>query len=392
MEITQEKWTEITVTVDTKDIETAGNIANMVVPYGIYIEDYSALEEETMEIAHIDLIEASLLQKDRTKGIIHIYISPEENPAEAVSFLEERLQSAGIAYTLGTDLCAMEDWVNNWKKYFHPMPVGDKLLIRPTWEDADPTDGRKVLHIEPGLAFGTGSHPTTRLCLETLEKVVTPGATVLDIGCGSGILSIAALLLGAQTAFGVDIDKLAVKTANANALENGFGADRFVAVEGNLSDKVSGQYDIIVANIVADIIMQFNPQVAQFLKPGGTYITGGIIDVREDEVLASFAANGFTVQQRFEDKGRPPLTEKISHRQLQTLPTLCAFLLHHTQKRPVQAVQGVCVAVFYFALVAISSVIRAIKSSRLEAPSSPSFLERTDTVPASISLSPATSI
>lgn len=273
MEVTQEKWTEITVTVDTKDIETAGNIANMVVPYGIYIEDYSALEEETMEIAHIDLIEASLLQ------------------------------SAGIAYTLGTDLCAMEDWVNNWKKYFHPMPVGDKLLIRPTWEDADPTDGRKVLHIEPGLAFGTGSHPTTRLCLETLEKVVTPGATVLDIGCGSGILSIAALLLGAQTAFGVDIDKLAVKTANANALENGFGADRFVAVEGNLSDKVNGQYDIIVANIVADIIMQFNPQVAQFLKPGGTYITGGIIDVREDEVLASFAANGFTVQQRFEDKG-----------------------------------------------------------------------------------------
>ena len=124
MEVTQEKWTEITVTVDTKDIETAGNIANMVVPYGIYIEDYSALEEETMEIAHIDLIEASLLQKDRTKGIIHIYISPEENPAEAVSFLEERLQSAGIAYTLGTDLCAMEDWVNNWKKYFHPMPVG----------------------------------------------------------------------------------------------------------------------------------------------------------------------------------------------------------------------------------------------------------------------------
>ena len=196
MEVTQEKWTEITVTVDTKDIETAGNIANMVVPYGIYIEDYSALEEETMEIAHIDLIEVSLLQKDRTKGIIHIYISPEENPAEAVSFLEERLQSAGIAYTLGTDLCAMEDWVNNWKKYFHPMPVGDKLLIRPTWEDADPTDGRKVLHIEPGLAFGTGSHPTTRLCLETLEKVVTPGATVLDIGCGSGILSIAALVSG----------------------------------------------------------------------------------------------------------------------------------------------------------------------------------------------------
>ena len=139
--------------------------------------------------------------------------------------------------------------------------------------------------------------------MTSLRSYIHKDTRIMDAGCGSGILSIAALLLGAHTAFGVDIDKLAVKTANANALENGFGPDRFTAVEGNLSDKVNGQYDIIVANIVADIIMQFNPQVAQFLKPGGTYITGGIIDVREDEVLASFAANGFTVQQRFEDKG-----------------------------------------------------------------------------------------
>ena len=191
MEVTQEKWTEITVTVDTKDIETAGNIANMVVPYGIYIEDYSALEEETMEIAHIDLIEASLLQKDRTKGIIHIYISPEENPAEAVSFLEERLQSAGIAYTLGTDLCAMEDWVNNWKKYFHSTEIGKRLTIVPSWEKYDNRENRVLLHIDPGAAFGTGTHATTSLCLELLQDYIKDGSKMLDIGCGSGILAIA---------------------------------------------------------------------------------------------------------------------------------------------------------------------------------------------------------
>lgn len=303
MENTNETWTEIAVTVATKDIDIAGSIANMVVPYGIYIEDYSALEEETMEIAHIDLIEETLLQKDRTKGIIHVYINPHENPAEAVSFLEERLHSENIAYSITIGGCEMQDWVNNWKQYFHPMPIGEKLLIRPTWEDAYDANGRTVLHIEPGLAFGTGSHPTTKLCLETLEKAVKPGDSVLDIGCGSGILSIAALLLGAETALGVDIDKLAVKTAQDNARENGLDESRFQAVEGNLTDKVTGQYDIVVANIVADVIMQFNQDVANYLKEGGTYITGGIIDTREDEVLYSFAQNGFTVKERYENKG-----------------------------------------------------------------------------------------
>ena len=302
MEVTQEKWTEITVTVDTKDIETAGNIANMVVPYGIYIEDYSALEEETMEIAHIDLIEASLLQKDRTKGIIHIYISPEENPAEAVSFLEKRLQSAGIAYTLGTDLCAMEDWVNNWKKYFHPMPVGDKLLIRPTWEDADPTDGRKVLHIEPGLAFGTGSHPTTRLCLETLDSMVKGGERVLDIGTGSGILAIAALKLGAASAEGVDIDPVAVRTAGENAALNGV-QDKLTVLVGDLSDKASGTYDIITANIVANAILSLAPAVPGLMAEGATFIASGIIDSRKDEVITGLEKAGLSVVEVKEKRG-----------------------------------------------------------------------------------------
>lgn len=303
MAIENEVWSEIKITVGTKDIEVAGNIANMVVPYGIYIEDYSDLENEVMEIAHIDLIEKSLLEADRSKGIIHVYVNPHENPIEAVSFIEERLKEQGIEYSIQIDDCATEDWVNNWKQYFHPMPIGEKLLIRPTWEDEYDAGGRKVLHIEPGLAFGTGSHPTTKLCLETLEKYIDENSTVLDIGCGSGILSIASLLLGAKSAFGVDIDSLAVKTAQANALENGFDESKFKAVQGNLSDKVSGKYSVVVANIVADIIMEFNKEVGKYLENDGVYITGGIIESREDEVLLSFAQNGFEVKERFEEKG-----------------------------------------------------------------------------------------
>lgn len=303
MAIENEVWSEIKITVGTKDIEVAGNIANMVVPYGIYIEDYSDLENEVMEIAHIDLIEESLLEADRSKGIIHVYVNPHENPIEAVSFIEERLKELNIEYSIQIDDCATEDWVNNWKQYFHPMPIGEKLLIRPTWEDEYDAGGRKVLHIEPGLAFGTGSHPTTKLCLETLEKYIDENSTVLDIGCGSGILSIASLLLGAKSAFGVDIDSLAVKTAQANALENGFDESKFKAVQGNLSDKVSGKYSVVVANIVADIIMEFNKEVGKYLDNDGVYITGGIIESREDEVLLSFAQNGFEVKERFEEKG-----------------------------------------------------------------------------------------
>ena len=299
----EQSWTEIAITVSSRDLDNACAIANMVVPYGIYIEDYSALEEETLEIAHIDLIEESLLKKDRETGIIHIYINPHENPLEAVSFLKERFEAQNIEYELGTEDCKAQDWVNNWKHYFHAMPVGKRLLIQPDWEKDCNANGRTVLRIEPGLAFGTGSHPTTKLCLETLEDYVNDYSTVLDIGCGSGILSIASLLLGAKSAVGVDIDKLAVKTAIENAEKNGFSSPAFTAVNGNLSDKISGKYSIIVANIVADVIMEFNKEVGNFLKDGGFYITGGIIDSRKDEVIASFEENSFEIIEHHGEKG-----------------------------------------------------------------------------------------
>jgi ribosomal protein L11 methyltransferase len=302
-EVEQSSWTEISITVSTNDIDTAGSIANMVVPYGIYIEDYSSLEEEALEISNVDRIDEELLKKDRTKGIIHIYVNPDENPMESVAFIKDRLNSEGIAHEIEISNCKVEDWQNNWKQYFRPMPIGEKLLIRPIWVDDFDVDGRKVLNIDPGLAFGTGSHPTTKLCLETLEKYVNKDSTVLDIGCGSGILSIACLLLGANSAFGVDIDSLAVKTAISNAKENNFEPPKFNAVQGNLSDKVSGKFNLIVANIVADIIIKFNTQVGEFLTDDGVYITGGIIETREDEVIASFYENNFEIIERYENNG-----------------------------------------------------------------------------------------
>ena len=234
-------WTEVKINVSAKDVDKAGDIAQMVVPYGIYIEDYSDLEEAAWEIAHIDLIDEDLLKKDRDKAVVHIYISPEENPAEAVAFLSERYNAEKIEHEIDLSVCRNQDWENNWKEYFKPMPVGEKLLIRPVWEDEYDADGRTVLSIEPGLAFGSGGHDTTRLCLETLEKHITPDIELLDIGCGSGILGIAGLLLGAKSATGVDIDALAVKTARENGDINGFAEPKFTVFEGNLTDKVTGK-------------------------------------------------------------------------------------------------------------------------------------------------------
>ncbi len=297
------EWTEVKINVNTKDVDKAGDIAQMVVPYGIYIEDYSDLEEAAWEIAHIDLIDEDLLQKDRDKAVVHIYISPEESPAEAVAFLSERYNAEGIAHEIDLSICRNQDWENNWKAYFKPLPVGDKLLIRPVWEDEYDADGRIVLDIEPGLAFGNGGHDTTRLCLETLEKHINPDVELLDIGCGSGILGIAGLLLGAKSATGVDIDALAVKTAKENGTINGFEEPKFTVFEGNLTDKVTGKYDVVVANIVADIIVMFTENVGKFLKDDGIYITSGIIDTREQDVLDAFEKYGFEVVGRHESCG-----------------------------------------------------------------------------------------
>ena len=299
----EKPWTEIRISVPVRDIDAAASIVNMTVPYGIYIEDYSHLEEETLEISNIDLIDEELLQKDRTKGVVHVYISPENNPAEAVAFIRERLSAEKIPHEIELADCRNEDWENNWRQYFKPMEIGKKLLIRPVWIDDYDAGDRKVLNIEPGLAFGTGTHETTRLCMEALEDHVHPGTKMLDVGCGSGILSVAGMLLGAERVVGVDIDKLAVKVAKENGKLNGFEGAGFTMLHGNLVDEVNGKYDVVTANIVADAIIALTPDVKRFLQPDAVYIVSGIIDLREDEVRACLTANGFRVTARREENG-----------------------------------------------------------------------------------------
>ena len=298
---TMNDWTEIKIIVPDKYLDTAGDIAQMTVPYGIYIEDYSMLEEEVKQIAHIDLIDEELLAKDRTHGIVHIYISPEDNPQEAIAFLKERYTSESIPHEIECESCVEEDWLNNWKQYFNPIPVGEKLLIRPTWRDEFDAGQRVVLNLDPGLAFGTGTHETTRLVLQAVEKYAGSGKTFLDVGCGSGILAVAGLLLGCDSAVGVDIDEMAVKTATENAQLNGV-SDRFTALCGNLTDKISSTYDIVAANIVADAIIMLSRDVGKFMNDDSVYIMSGIIDTRGSEVETAVSEN-FNIIDKYEENG-----------------------------------------------------------------------------------------
>lgn len=287
-------WTEITATVPTEKTDEAAAIANMTVPYGIYIEDYSELENDAWEIAHIDLIDDELVEKDRTKSIIHMYIAESDNAVEAISYLKERFSAAGIDYEIGSITVDDSDWNENWKKYFKAFEIGETLAVCPSWERYENTDNRTVISLDPGAAFGTGSHATTSLCLEVLERYVNNEKTVLDIGTGSGILGIAACLLGAQSAIGVDIDAQSVRVARENAERNGV-AEKTEFLVGDLADKITGKYDIVCANIVADVVIRLFDNVADFMKDDAILIVSGIIDMRAPEVEAAALAHGFKI-------------------------------------------------------------------------------------------------
>ncbi len=297
------EYTEVKIFVKTEDTERASSVAIMTVPYGIYIEDYSDLEQGAWEIAHIDLIDEDLLNKNREESIIHVFIEEGNNPAEAVSFISERLNAESISHRIETGGVNSDDWQDKWKAFFKPQSIGERLFVRPVWIDDYDSGNRAVLNIEPGAAFGTGTHETTRLCLETLDIIIKDGDTVLDIGCGSGILAIASMLLGAKEGFGVDIDPLAVKTAKENGLMNNLKHPELSFVCGDLADKVTKQYDVVVANIVADIIILFSTQVRAFMKPGAKFIASGIIDTRADEVCLALQNAGLVLKERIEDNG-----------------------------------------------------------------------------------------
>ena len=211
-----------------------------------------------------------------------------------------------------------EDWANSWKAYYKPIKVGEKLLIRPAWETEFDAEGRTVVSVDPGMAFGTGTHPTTRMCMELMENRVKSGSSMLDLGCGSGILSVTALLLGAQSAIAVDIDPVAQKVTMENAALNDISKDTYEVLIGNLLadaalvEKIAQiTYDTVCANIVASVIIALAPLIPRFLKKNGTFITSGIILERLDEVESALHTHGLETEKRITSEGWAALEMKI---------------------------------------------------------------------------------
>ena len=294
-------WTELNITVPTAQAEEACAIVQMVAGAGIYVEDYSDLEEKTLEIAHIDLIDEALTSKDREKVIIHIYLSPDQSPAEPIAYIGSRLESCEIPFSITTSDVREEDWATAWKSYYHPIALSDKLAICPSWEEYTPHPGQKVIRLDPGMAFGTGTHETTRLCLTLLEKYLSVGDSMLDVGCGSGILAICARLLGSGRTVGVDIDSVAVRVAKENAELNGCAEIEILC--GDLATDVTGPFDIICANIVADAILRLAKNLPALMHQNSICIVSGIIDTRCQEVMQGLITAGLTPIQVEEQNG-----------------------------------------------------------------------------------------
>lgn len=279
-------WSEIIIITNVQYYDTVTSIAQMV-SEGIYIEDYSNIEEVVAEISHIDLIDDDLLNKDRSIIKVHIYLNAFVNVTETIEYLKNRLENEDIKFEMKTDILRESDWANNWKKYYKPFNVGEKLLIKPEWEKTD-KNGRIILEISPGLAFGTGTHESTKMCLEYIEKYIKKDMKVLDIGCGSGILGIAALLLGAKSSFGVDIDPLAVKVAKENGVLNNFSQPEYIIEQGNLLKEINEKYNLICANIVADVICGISSGIINHMESDAYFISSGIIIEKLPLVLESF--------------------------------------------------------------------------------------------------------
>ncbi|MBO5670204.1 MAG: 50S ribosomal protein L11 methyltransferase [Clostridia bacterium] len=291
------EWYEVTVRAAQQDLETIQNIAMFLSVGGIYTEDYSDLEQQCEEITGMRLIDEELLAKDKTVGAVHIYLEPQTNVTEWVQDLKLRLDDNGVACEISHSTVAEEDWNESWKQYYKPTHVGEHFVIVPCWEEYEAQPDDVIIKMDPGMAFGTGTHESTQLCLSLLEKNVVPGCRMMDIGTGSGILAIGALLLGAKDACAYDIDPVAVKMSGINAELNGV-QDRLQVREGGLDDSFGGGFEVITANIVADVIIAILPSVKTKLAENGTLIVSGIIDSREQDVVDAVSANGMHIAER----------------------------------------------------------------------------------------------
>ena len=263
---------------------------------------------------HWDYVDEELLKRQSDRTVFKVYAADNEQGLEMLKDIERRVEElrntpeAALYGTLEITVGDLpeEDWQSGWKQYYKPIHV-ERLVVVPLWEDYTPAEGETVMKIDPGMAFGTGAHETTRLCLKALTKADLAGKTLLDVGCGSGILSIGGVLLGAESAFGCDIDQLAVEVAKRNAALNGL-EERTQYAAGDLLSVVEGKYPIVVANIVADVILTLLKDLASVLLPEGIFIASGIIDDRKEEVLAGIEKAGLTVLSVEEERGWVAIT------------------------------------------------------------------------------------
>ena len=295
----ENEWTQIKVTSKLENLDDVSAVMSMISNY-LQIEDYSDIDLKT---CYGDLIDESILNADKTVASVSVYLAGKGH-ADTVAELRARFAELGIDVSIEINGVNEEDWANSWKEYYKPLKIGNKIVIVPAWEKYDAAEGELVVKMDPGMAFGTGNHETTRLVIELLEKHVKGGERVLDVGCGSGILAICAARLGAGLCRAYDIDPVAVKVARENISDSGLQnitCDVSDLLRG--VDKKDGRYDIICANIVADIIIRMIPDIDAYMKDGAVILASGIIVERADDVINAFVEHGFYIAEKSVDNG-----------------------------------------------------------------------------------------
>lgn len=304
-------WIQICIYTTSEGIEPVSGRLYQLGITGIEIEDEKDFKDFLENNKQYwDYVDDDLMKEKEGETKVKVYVSDNASGHEMLTSIKGSMMElkeydtknefGRLEISLGN--LSEEDWANNWKKYFHPMKIGEKILIKPEWEELQEETDRIVFSINPGMTFGTGSHYTTQLCIEQLEKYVGENCKVLDLGCGSGILSIISLMLGAESAFAVDIDPNAVDIAYSNARRNNVNIDDYTVLAGNILDDDDLQekiavckYDIVVANIVADVIIGLAPMAKRYIKDDGVFIASGIIEDRIEDVKNSLIENGFDI-------------------------------------------------------------------------------------------------
>ena len=294
------KWTEITIKTTTEAVEAVTNILYEQNVGGVSIEDPKDFKFQKKNENDWDFVEEEIFNSGYYGVIIKTYITEERDVTEDINLIKEKidgLKEFGI--DVGDAIVEIsqvdeEDWANEWKNYYKPTKVGEKVVVKPTWEEYEAKEGDLIIELDPGMAFGTGTHETTSMCIQQLEKYVKQDSKVFDIGCGSGILAIAAAKLGANDVLAVDLDEVAVKVSKEN-IELNKVEDKVKALHGNLMEVVSDKADIVVANIIADIIKILAKDIKNFMKDDAVFISSGIIHAKVDEVKASLEENGLEI-------------------------------------------------------------------------------------------------